>query len=105
MNDKDLDKLLRESLSNNLKLDAQLNEKLKYEMKQRLDEKERSLWWLPMLVSVISMFICTAVVVYFVPVFLFKLIIDAFVVLTTASSIILTIVGVKKCDLKKGAVV
>lgn len=105
MNNKDLDILIRESLSNNLKPDVQLNEKLKYQIRQRAGEKERSLWWLPMLVSVIFMAICTDLVAYFVPVFLFKLIIYVFAVLTTGSSIILTVIGVKKYDLKKGAVI
>ena len=44
MNNNDLDKLLKKSLSVNVKPDEKLNDRLKYKLLEQSQKKETSLW-------------------------------------------------------------
>ncbi|GAA0123594.1 hypothetical protein UT300018_29120 [Clostridium faecium] len=105
MNNNDLDKLLKKSLSVNVKPDEKLNDRLKYKLLEQSQKKETSLWWLPMVLSIIFMVMSNLIVDIFVPSKLLKILVFIFGISTITSCTVLTIVGVKKYNLKKGAVI
>lgn len=105
MNNNELDKLLKKSLSVNIKPDKELNDRLKCQLLEQSQKKETSLWWLPMALSIIFIIMSNIIVNIFIPSKLLQILVFIFGILTITSCTVLTIVGVKKYNLKKGAVI
>ena len=97
MKEKNVDKLLKETLSIEDLPSDELNNKVKFLINQNKKEKELSIWWMPACVSILISFMLS----FFTFVFLALL----FIIIIILANIILTFVGVKYFDLKKGAVI
>lgn len=105
MKEKDVDKLLKETLSIEDLPSDELNNKVKFLINQNKKEKELSIWWMPAFVSILISFMLSFFTFVFLPSSLIKLLALLFIIIIILANIILTFVGVKYFDLKKGAVI
>lgn len=105
MKEKDVDKLLKETLSIEDLPSDELNNKVKFLINQNKKEKELSIWWMPACVSIFISFMLSFLTFVFLSSSLIKLLALLFIIIIILANIILTFVGVKYFDLKKGAVI
>ncbi|WP_270504761.1 hypothetical protein [Paraclostridium sordellii] len=105
MKEKDVDKLLKETLSIEDLPSDELNNKVKFLINQNKKEKELSIWWMPAFVSILISFMLSCFTFIFLSSSLIKLLVLLFIIIIILANIILTFVGVKYFDLKKGAVI
>ncbi|CEK37383.1 hypothetical protein [Paraclostridium sordellii] len=105
MKEKDVDKLLKETLSIEDLPSDELNNKVKFLINQNKKEKELSIWWMPACVSILTSFMLSFFTFVFLSSSLIKLLALLFIIIIILANIILTFVGVKYFDLKKGAVI
>lgn len=105
MKEKDVDKLLKETLSIEDLPSDELNNKIKFLINQNKKEKELSIWWMPACVSILISFMLSFFTFVFLSSSLIKLLALLFIIIIILANIILTFVGVKYFDLKKGAVI
>lgn len=103
---KNIDELLKVSLSSADKPSEELNRKLKAELRsQDLKGKSISIWWLPLLVSIyMTMFIIIIAFTY-IPYGILQVGLVLVSLLTMILSMTLTFVGTKCFELRKGAVI
>lgn len=103
---KNIDELLKVSLSSSDKPSEELNQELKVKIGSRnLKEKSISIWWLPMLTSIFITIIITVIAFVYIPYGILQIGIAVVSLLTMTFSIALTIIGTKCFELKKGAVI
>ncbi|MBU5427302.1 hypothetical protein KQI41_12985 [Tissierella pigra] len=102
----EIDMLLKISLSPSVKVDERLNQELKKKLKtQSSKEKSLSIWWLPMVISIFMTMVASTIAFIFIPYGILQLGVLMFLLLTMIFSIVLTAIGVKYFELKKGAVI
>lgn len=102
----DIDILLKISLSTTDKVDEKLNQELKAKLRSQ-DSKEKSLsiWWLPMLISIFMTIILSIIAFLYIPYGVLQIGIMIIGLLSIICSVVLTVIGVRYFDLKKGAVI
>lgn len=101
-----IDTLLKISLSSSDKPDEQLNRELKAKIKsQVLKKKSISIWWLPMVISIFMTIVLSTIAFLFIPYTILQIMVMVLGLLTTTFSITLTVIGVRRFELKKGAVI
>lgn len=106
MNRKDIDILLKLSLTLSEKPNEQLNQELKEKVRsQNLQEDSRSIWWLPMVMSIFMTIVLSTITFLYIPYGMLQIGIIMIGLLTMVFSIALTVVGIKYFELKKGAVI
>lgn len=99
-----MDSLLKAALAPNENADELLNIKLKAAIRKKAENKHcLSIWWVPMVASfIISLGAIVLVNLYVInPIIGF--IINSFIITNTVINIIITFIGVKFFNLKKGA--
>lgn len=103
---KNIDELLKVSLSSADKPSEELNRKLKAELRSEdLKGKSISIWWLPLLVSIFMTMITIIIAFAYIPYGIVKMGVVLVSLLTMILSMTLTFVGTKCFELKKGAVI
>jgi hypothetical protein len=106
MKEKNIDNLLRATLSVKDVPSDELNNKVKFLINQsEKEKKELSIWWIPLCVSIFISFILSFFTIVFLSSALIKFLSLLFITIIILASIVLTFVGVKYFDLKKGAVI
>lgn len=101
---KNVDSLLRATLSSKESPDELLNIKLKSSLRRQADKiKTISLWWLPMAASIIISLGTVILVNMFVLNYTVGLLINTLILGNTIFNILITLIGVKFFNLKKGA--
>jgi uncharacterized protein YacL len=106
MKEKNIDNLLRATLSVKAVPSDELNNKVKFLIRQSEKEKrELSIWWIPFCASIIISFILSFFTIVFLSSSLIRFVSLLFITIAIVANIILTFVGVKYFDLKKGAVI
>lgn len=106
IDNKDIDVLLKISLGSSDKVDEKLNQELKAKIRsQDLKDKSISIWWLPMLMSIFMTIVSSTIAFLYIPYGVLQKGIMGFGLLTMTFSIILTAIGVRYFELKKGAVI
>ncbi|CAK7065202.1 hypothetical protein CIW83_19940 [Tissierella sp. P1] len=108
---KDIDKgsidfLLEKSLASYDKVDEKLNQELKKKLRYgNSKEKTISIWWLPMVISIFTTIAVSTIAFIYIPYGTLQIMIMVFGLLTMIFSIVLTAIGVKYFELKKGAMI
>jgi hypothetical protein len=103
---KELDSLLKTSLSCEEKPSQYLNEKLKINLKENVSaKKEISIWWMPMIMSIISGLMIFIGIRLFIDAYFIKIILQCLCFVVVILNILITFIGVKYFDLRKGAVI
>lgn len=106
LNKDHIDHLLKISLSSSDKVDEKLNQELKIKLgSQDFQEKSLSIWWLPMVISIFMTIVASTIAFLYIPYGILKIGLVLFSLLTMIFSIILTAIGVRYYELKKGAVI
>lgn len=101
---KDIDDLLKQSLSSKEAPSIGLNVELRIKMENQIEEnKGISIWWLPMVMST-----CTSVMAYvflkaFINPGLMQNLLIVLCVITAIFNIVMTIIGARYFELRKGA--
>lgn len=104
-NKKNIDKLLKITLSNQEKASLILNNNIKREIRKRdVKKKELSVWWLPLICAICISIIISIGSYLFIDTLIIKAGIMLITVLTSISVIIITIIGLKYFELREGAV-
>lgn len=103
---KDIDILLKMSLTSSDKPSEQLNQELKANIRlQNSKGKSISIWWIPMCISIFITIISSIIAFLYIPYGILQMGVMVVGLLTMTFSIALTTVGVKYFELKKGAVI
>lgn len=101
---KNVDSLLKATLSSCKEPDEVLNLKLKSALRRKADSKKTiSLWWVPMTASIILSFITMILVKMFVFIDTISSFINLLILSNLIFNIMITFIGVKFFNLKKGA--
>lgn len=106
MNNKDLEKLLNISLSKEIEVDDKVNEELMRKVRQKSEEgRSLSIWWLPMILSMIMALISLTIAIIYIPHGLLQIGIIVLSLQGIVFSIILTVIGVKYFNLREEAII
>ncbi|GAA0715781.1 hypothetical protein GCM10008904_32990 [Paraclostridium ghonii] len=102
----ELDKLLKSSLLCEKEPSQYLNENLKTNLRESiLKEKEISIWWIPMAISFITGLMFFIGIKLFIDAYLIKIVLQYTSCIFVILNLILTFIGLKYFDLRKGAVI
>jgi hypothetical protein len=100
-----IDDLLKISLSSSEKPCESLNWQLHADIKKALKRKEISIWWIPMVISIFISVFFSAMAYLIVSNIYIQITICTISLLATIFNIVLTAIGVRYFELKKGAVI
>lgn len=99
-----MDSLLKATLEPNETVDDLLNIKLKAAIRKKAANKPHlSIWWIPMVASLIISLGAIILVNLYVINPIIGFIINSFIITNTITNIIITFIGIKFFNLKKGA--
>lgn len=101
---KNMDDLLKRSLSYEEVPSSDLNERLKFKLENK-DKEENvvSVWWIPMVMSIIIGIISYTLIKMFVPMLLIQKAMISLCFGFVFFNVVMTFIGVKYFELKKGA--
>ncbi|WP_343002619.1 MULTISPECIES: hypothetical protein [Intestinibacter] len=101
---KDIDDVLKQSLSSKESPSIGLNVELRIKMENQIEEnKGISIWWLPMTISTCISAMAYILVKLFIDYGYMQNILIGLCIITAIFNIIMTIIGTKYFELKKGA--
>lgn len=101
---KNMDSLLKTTLSCNESPDEFLNIKLKSTLRRNADKpKTISLWWIPMTASIIISLILVILINMLIFNYKISTLINIIIIINMIFNVIITLIGLKFFDLKKGA--
>lgn len=101
---KDIDDLLKQSLSSKEAPSIGLNVELKLKMKEQIEEnKGISIWWLPMVISACMSAMSYILIKVFINPGAIQTLLISLCVVTVIFNTVMTIIGTKYFELRKGA--